>query len=478
MTASRTLPVAQQAREEGACCGACAAQATREQVAAEDRATPPPPVTVKARPPLPTRPISRDTDRRVTMGGILLAAMLLGLALASIALPPADRHGLWLPLHLALAGAAGTAVSAVLPFFAAAISQARPSAPAIRIGAIGLVAGGALVVSGGVVLDASTVATAGGLAYVVGLAAVAVAAFVPLRRALAPRVRVIAGAYGLALAQVAVGATMATALLAGFAPVTEQWALLKPAHGWLNLFGFLSVVVATSLIHLAPTVAGSRIRSRPSAMVAVAALVAGPPLVALGFGLGSDVIARLGALSELVGAAALVVHAIAVRRDRGQWTTDPGWHRMSGWSLTAAPAWFAVGVAIASGRIMSLGAVPSAWSVELIAAPLVLGWLVQVLIGSWTHLVPSIGPGDQPTHARQRVLLGRGSTARLALLNGGVALLVLGLFADALPVLVIGGLAALGSVAWALAMLLAAATATRIRPTELRHSLDKTALVR
>jgi hypothetical protein len=27
-------------------------------------------------------------------------------------------------------------------------------------------------------------------------------------------------------------------------------------------------------------------------------------------------------------------------------------------------------------------------------------------------------------------------------------------------------------------MLLAAATATRIRPTELRHSLDKTALVR
>jgi hypothetical protein len=461
MTASRTLPVAHQAREEGACCGACAAQATREQVAAEDRATPPPPVTVKARPPLPTRPISRDTDRRVTMGGILLAAMLLGLALASIALPPADRHGLWLPLHLALAGAAGTAVSAVLPFFAAAISQARPSAPAIRIGAIGLVAGGALVVSGGVVLDASTVATAGGLAYVVGLAAVAVAAFVPLRRALAPRVRVIAGAYGLALAQVAVGATMATALLAGFAPVTEQWALLKPAHGWLNLFGFLSVVVATSLIHLAPTVAGSRIRSRPSAMVAVAALVAGPPLVALGFGLGSDVIARLGALSELVGAAALVVHAIAVRRDRGQWTTDPGWHRMSGWSLTAAPAWFAVGVAI-----------------ELIAAPLVLGWLVQVLIGSWTHLVPSIGPGDQPTHARQRVLLGRGSTARLAMLNGGVALLVLGLFADALPVLVIGGLAALGSVAWALAMLLAAATATRIRPTELRHSLDKTALVR
>ena len=466
--APRTLPVSRQApKEEGACCGACAAQATREQMAAEDRAT-----------TSPTLPISRDGDRRVTMAGVLAAAALLGLAVASFALPAADRRGLWLPLHLALAGAAATAVAAVLPFFAAAIAQARPTAAALRLGGIAFVAGGALIVSGAVVRDSSTVAAAGGLAYLAGLALVAGAAFLPLRQALAPKVRVVAGAYALALAQVAVGAAMATALLAGFEPVADQWAQLKPAHAWLNVFGFLSVVVATSLIHLAPTVAGSQIRPRASVMVAIVALVTGPPLVAIGFALGHDWIARIGALSELLGAIAAVVHAIVVQRYGGRWTTDPAWHRLAGWSLFAAPVWFLVAVGIAAGRILWLGALPTAWSIELLAAPLVVGWLVQVLIGSWTHLVPSIGPGDQATHARQRAILGRWSTARLVLLNGGVALLAVGVLADGLMLVIVGGLASLASVVAALAMLVAAMIATRSPAHELRQSLDKTAIVR
>jgi nitrite reductase (NO-forming) len=424
----------------------------------------------------PTKPIARDADRRVTMAGVLVAALLVGLAAASLALPAAERHGLWLPLHLALAGAAGTAVAAVLPFFAAAIAQARPSAPALRIGGVGMIAAGALIVSGGVIRESSAVAAGGGLVYLVGLGLVAVAAFRPLRQALAPRVRIIAGAYAVALAQVAAGAAMATALLGGFAPVAEHWVQLKPAHAWLNVFGFLSVVVATSLIHLAPTVAGSRIRPRASAMVAVAALLAGPPIVAIGFAFGSDAIARIGASSELLGAVALVVHAFVVRRDAGGWTTDPDWHRLAGWSLTAAPVWFVVTVAIAAGRILWLGAVPAAWTIDLLAAPLAIGWLVQVLIGSWTHLVPSIGPGDQATHARQRSVLGRWSTARLVLLNGGVGLLLVGVLADARPVVLVGGFAALASVACALATLVAAVT--RPHQPELRRSLDKAELTR
>ena len=160
-TSPRALPLARQApEEEGACCGACAAQATREQMAAADRAAAARTVAVRAK-PLPVGPVSRDADRRVTMAGVLAAAVLLALATASLALPAAFRHGLWLPLHLALAGAAATAVASVLPFFAAAIAQARPSAPAIRIGGIGLIAGGALVVSGGVVLGSTALAVTG-----------------------------------------------------------------------------------------------------------------------------------------------------------------------------------------------------------------------------------------------------------------------------------------------------------------------------
>ena len=149
-------------------------------------------------------------------------------------------------------------------------------------------------------------------------------------------------------------------------------------------------------------------------------------MVALGFALGDDRVARIGALAELIGAISLMTHALVVWRDRGRWTTDPGWHRVASWSLLAAPAWFLVAVTLASGRILWLGAVPAAWSLIGIAAPLAIGWVVQVLIGAWSHLLPSIGPGDMAGHAEQRTRLGRAAAGRVIGLNLGVVLVTLG----------------------------------------------------
>ena len=448
----RALPVTTQAVQEGACCSACAAE--RDRARRTDPARPP---SVK---PMRSPSVSRDADRRITFGGLIVAAAMLGLAAASLALPPSDRHGMWLPLHLALAGTAGTAIAAILPFFSAAIAVARPMSPILRGTGVGLVAAAALAVSVGVVRGSSGTAVAGGLAYVAGLGIVAVVAFAPLRGSLAPRRRIIGAAYAVAIAEVATGVVLATAMLAGYGPVVDRWALLKPAHAWLNVFGFLSVVIATSLMHLAPTVAGSRIRPRASAIVAISALLVGAPLVALGFALGSDVVARLGACTELVGALALAVHGFAVRRGRGTWTTDPSWHRMAGWSISAAPLWFIVAVAIAAGRILQLGAVPAAWSIDLLAAPLVLGWLVQVLVGSWTHLVPAIGPGDLARHAAQRAVLGRWATARVLLLNGGIVLVAAGQLTGSSALTVAGAGGTLVAVVAAVLLLIVAAVAT------------------
>ena len=65
-------------------------------------------------------PINRSFERRIVVSGILVAAAFLVAALASTSLPAADRRGIWLPLHLALAGGASTAIAAVMPFFVAA----------------------------------------------------------------------------------------------------------------------------------------------------------------------------------------------------------------------------------------------------------------------------------------------------------------------------------------------------------------------
>ena len=189
--------------------------------------------------PDPRRSVARLTDRRITLAGLLVSAGFLAAALVAATLPESVRRGVWLPVHLALAGAAGTAIASVLPFFVAALAVAPPMSGIVRGGAIALIAGGAAAASLGVAGGIEPLALAGALGYLAGLGGVAVAAFWPLRASRGPRRRLVVAAYGAAIAQVAVGVGLVIAMLAGVPPVVEGWALLKPAHAWLNVFGFL-----------------------------------------------------------------------------------------------------------------------------------------------------------------------------------------------------------------------------------------------
>ncbi len=403
----------------------------------------------------------RTDDRRITFGGLAVSAILLSLAIVSLALPEGTRRGLWLPLHLGLAGAAGTAVASVLPFFTTALAVAPPARPVVRLAAIGLVAVGSLAVSAGIPVGLPAISVSGGVAYLAGLAGLAVAAFGTLHGALGLHRRLVRTAYAAALLQVGVGVLLATSMLAGFAPLVERWGLLKPAHAWLNVFGFLSLIVAATLVHLAPTVVGARIEARRSATVAIVCLGVGAPVIATGFAVGADVALRLGVLTELIGACSLVGHAIAVWRGHGRWTTDPGWHRLTSWSLLAAPGWLLVAVLISGARILRFGADPAAWSLGEVAAPLALGWLAQALIGAWSHLLPAIGPGDSAAHARSRGILGRAATVRVVTLNLGVGLVVAGGSLTWPPAIALGLALALASGAAAVVTFLVAVLAGR-----------------
>jgi len=409
--------------------------------------------------------MARATDRRITVVGIAIAAGFLAAALAAMALPTPVRHGLWLPVHLGFAGAAGTAIASVLPFFVAALSVVRPLGRKVRVPAIALIAVGALTASLGVVGSAEWLAVSGAACYVIGLGAVSVAAFWPLRSGAARRRRMILAAYGAAIVMVAVSVGMAGTMLAGYPPFVDRWGLLKPAHAWLNVFGFLSVIVAATLVHLGPTVAGARIVPRRSAVLALTGLVGGAPLVALGFVFGNDLAARIGALVEVSGALGLVIHAFVVHRDRGHWTTDPDWHRVASRSLLIAPVWLLVAVVVAAGRVLADGALPAAWSLDGIAAPLALGWVAQVLIAAWTQLLPAIGPGDMAAHARQRARLGTAGSGRLVALNLGVAAIAFGDATSWTPMIGIGLFLSGGGLVAALAILFSALGSSRAPST-------------
>ncbi len=411
--------------------------------------------------------IDRSADRVVAVASIALAVAFLAAAALSLLLPVADRRGAWLPLHLALAGGATTAIAGVMPFFAAAFAAAPPMDARLRGAAVAAVASGALGVSAGFAGFAGAVtglAVVGGCLYVAGILLTGAVTIRPLGRALGPSRGLVTQGYVAALIEVAIGATLAILLLAGWPPIVEAWGRLKPVHAWLNLVGFVSVVVATTLLHFFPTVVGARIVVRPSARVVVAGLAGGAPLAALGMAIGSDGLARIGAIAVAAGALGLVVNAAGTWRTRAHWTTDPGWHGFAIGCLVAAIGWFALGIGLLAARVLIAGAQPAGWAIDPIGGPLVAGWLGLALLGSATHLLPAVGPGDQAAHARQRMVLGRWPVGRLVGANAGVAGLALGwpLRIDALAMA--GALALIGTLALT-TVLLAAAILTGRRRT-------------
>lgn len=226
-------------------------------------------------------------------------------------LPPAVRLGAWLPLHLALAGAAGVAVGTLLPYFAAALTASPPADQRLRAATVGLLAVGAALMTAGMISGLGPLAVAGGVTYLAGLAAVAAAAVHPFRRSLSSRGRILLVSAAIALADVMVGVSLATLFLAGQADVVAAWARVMPAHAWLNVLGFVSLMIVSTLLHLLPTVLGERILPNRGITVAIVGVALGAPLVALGEILASDLLVRGGAIATLVGSLGLAAYAVA-----------------------------------------------------------------------------------------------------------------------------------------------------------------------
>jgi nitrite reductase (NO-forming) len=208
--------------------------------------------------------------------------------------------------------------------------------------------------------------------------------------------------------------------------VAASWSTLRVAHAWLDLFGFVGLVIAATLIHFLPTVVGARITQGRVLVAGILALAAGPPIVAAGFVAGARVLIALGAALTIAGSGTLAWYALDVLRRRARWTTDRDWHRFAIGSLTASIAWLVGAEVAASVVAVARGPDGAGWIGGIVALPLVVGAVMQVIVGSWTHLVPAVGPGDPARHAWQRRTLGRFALIRLGAFELGAALLLAG----------------------------------------------------
>ena len=372
-------------------------------------------ITVGADPSSDRRVVRRDVDRQIALSGVALALAFIVAAAAALAL----GRGMWTILHLVLAGAAGTAIVAVMPFFAAALSTAPPVPPRLRMAAVGLVAIGASSVALAVPAGLRALALLGGGAYVLGLAGLAAGLIQAARPGLGRRHRAVLAGYGAGVVFVLLGVTLAITYLHTFAPVIDRWVQLKPVHAWLNLLGFIGLTLAATYVHLIPTLLGARIASGRLGTVAIGGLALGVAGVSAGFLVGSDFLARISAAVTFIGALAVPAIALATARQpgRGRWRADLEWHEFTTASLVASTIWFAVGVGAAAWGVIVHGATPAAWTLSAIAVPLVVGGVLQALVGSATHLVPTLRGATSATRSR----LGRAARLRVVAWQVGTA---------------------------------------------------------
>jgi hypothetical protein len=399
------------------------------------------------------------TERHVLALGLgVTGAFVLAALLVAVATVLAGGTS-WATIHLAMAGAATTAIATFMPHFAVTLAGARPHPVPQRMLALALIALGAGAVVLGMTVLPSVLAVAGSLAMLIGLGFTAWQTIAPTRSALSRRHPIVTVTYLVALGQLAAGIALGGLVAAGIGPVLAAWPALRPTHAWLTLFGAVSLTIFGTLVYLAPTILGARIRASPWLAAGSVGMTGGPILTSAGFVLETAPVAIAGTVLTLIGAAGQLGYVTDTMRRRGPFTSEHDWRRASVWHLVAGPAWFGAALVVVLVELVG-GRSLAGWGLGPLAIPLVAGWMLQELVASWTYLVPSVTPGDAVRHAAQRRVLAPASRTRVLAWNAGVGLAWVGLAAE-MPVLAVAGATLLLPAVVGSAMLLARGLATR-----------------
>ncbi len=355
---------------------------------------------------------------RSILGVYQVAARIwLTAAALSLLLPVSARLGLWLPLHLTLAGAVSTAISGAMQNFVLTLTATpAPGAPLVW-SQFALVNLGAGLLALGYPHGDGAVVVAGGACFVIAMALLGWFIRRAWRRALNRRHAFPIAMYAGAVVAVVVGGTLGALVGSGAIHDPEVWLGLRQAHFTLNVLGWVSCTIVGTLVTLLPTVL--RIRIPPWHGPATgAALGLGVALTAGGLALRNVPLAALGGLGVAAGSVGTAWLAIAAMRAPRTWPVP-----LAAKHFVAGVGWF-LGGSLALAVALARG--PDAFAAfrEPYLVSFVGGWIVQVLLGAWSYLLPMARPGH-PAERRRQLSVGElGGTLQLVALNAGLMLLL------------------------------------------------------
>ncbi len=260
-----------------------------------------------------------------------------------------------------------------------------------------------------------------------------------LKAALAPRFSFVVRAYLIAACLLPFGATLGAIL--AFSPGEPWQGRLLLAHQVVNILGFVGVTVSATLLTLWPTVLRTKLdtakASRASRFLIV--MVVGTLIAMLGALVDNVLVGLAGLTLYILGQVVIGSLLVALARQSAQQTRREPLALFPVLSIGAGALWF-LGSCVALWGLWfsSIGSsdgspVTSPLNFSLTAArlhdlsvPFVAGFLLQLLLGAMSYLLPaSMGGGPRALKAGLAVM-SRWAVFRVVVLN-----LALGLFAFA-----------------------------------------------
>ncbi len=342
------------------------------------------------------------------------ARVWLTLAALSFLLPTRWRVGLWLPLHLTLAGAVSTAISGAMQNFMLALT-ASPDPPGRAVRAqFGLVTAGAAMIAIGMPTTTPWLTGLGGVAFVGAMVLLGWMLVRAWRRALNVRHGVPLFAYGAAIGFALVGGALG-ALMGTRAVPDELYLQVRHAHLTANVLGWASLTVVGTLITLLPTALRVRMPQRRE-LIVVGLLVAGVALQVVGWLADSTPVLAAGGVAFAAGAVGFIGFVAAVLQAERRWAVPA-----AAFHMLAAFAWFVVG-SIGLSIALFDGPPGAARYREVFLTAFVGGWLVQVLLGAWSYLLPMARRGHPTDRRRWLSVFELAAPPQVVLLNGGLLL--------------------------------------------------------
>lgn len=343
--------------------------------------------------------------------------------LAAVVVAVAHRwipESTWLLVHLVALGAITHSLVVWSAHFTAALLRTRPDDGARRVADVrsALLGAGALLVFIGVP-SAQWWLVLGGVVLVSAMVLWHGAVIVrDLRRALPGRFRITMRYYLAAVALMPLGAGFGAALAWGLG---DRWhANLLVAHTMTMILGWVGLTLVGTLVTFWPTVLRTRMDERAETLArqALPILLAGTAVTIGGAVAGVRPLAAVGILAYAVGLVWFGRCLVRPLRNRPPREFAPA-------SILAAALWACVALIATAVHVWRSDDMELAGGYSLLAGIWVVGFLLQLVTGALSYLLPSaIGGGPRVVRAAA-AWFDRWAAARLTVINGGLALFLL-----------------------------------------------------